>query len=40
MAWMAASIRWIMPVSGALTCTMIYAVVAPYVGRQHRHPLR
>jgi len=27
--WMAASIKWIMLVSGALTCTMLYAAFAP-----------
>ena len=29
MTWLAANIRWIMLVAGALTCTMIYAAIAP-----------
>ena len=29
MSWIVASIKWIMLVSGALTCTMLYAAVAP-----------
>jgi hypothetical protein len=29
MAWIQRSIKWIMVISGALTCTMIYAAVAP-----------
>ena len=29
MSWIVANIRWIMLVSGALTCTMLYAAVAP-----------
>jgi hypothetical protein len=29
MNWIVARIRWIMLVSGALTCTMLYAAVAP-----------
>ena len=29
MTWVAANIRWIMLVAGALTCTMIYAAIAP-----------
>ena len=29
MTWIVASMKWIMLVSGALTCTMLYATVAP-----------
>lgn len=29
MEWIARQIRWIMLLSGALTCTMIYAAIAP-----------
>jgi hypothetical protein len=29
MTWIVGNIRWIMLVSGALTCTMFYAAVAP-----------
>jgi hypothetical protein len=29
MSWIVANIRWIMLASGALTCTMFYAAVAP-----------
>ena len=29
MSWIVANIKWIMIVSGALTCTMLYAAVAP-----------
>ena len=29
MNWIAARIKWIMLVSGALTCTMLYAAIAP-----------
>ena len=29
MNWVSANIRWIMLVAGALTCTMIYAALAP-----------
>jgi hypothetical protein len=29
MNWVSANIRWIMLVAGALTCTMIYAAIAP-----------
>ena len=29
MSWLAASIKWIMLVSGLLTCTMLYAAIAP-----------
>ena len=29
MTFIAANIRWIMLVSGALTCTMAYAAIAP-----------
>jgi hypothetical protein len=29
MNWVVANIRWIMLVAGALTCTMIYAAIAP-----------
>ena len=29
MSWIVAKIKWIMLVSGALTCTMLYAAIAP-----------
>ena len=29
MSFVAGNIKWIMPMSGALTCTMVYAVIAP-----------
>src|SRR3954469_24250522 len=29
MSWVVAKIKWIMLVSGALTCTMLYAAIAP-----------
>ena len=29
MGWIAANIKWVMLVCGALTCTMLYAVIAP-----------
>ena len=29
MSWVVANIRWIMLASGALTCTMLYAAIAP-----------
>ena len=29
MAWIVSNIKWLMLVSGALTCTMLYALVAP-----------
>jgi hypothetical protein len=29
MGWIAANMKWVMLVSGALTCTMLYAVIAP-----------
>ena len=29
MNWIVASMKWIMLVSGALTCTMLYAAIAP-----------
>jgi hypothetical protein len=29
MNWIVAKIKWIMLVSGALTCTMVYAAIAP-----------
>ena len=29
MNWIVANIKWIMLVSGALTCTMVYAAIAP-----------
>lgn len=29
MNWIAANIKWIMLVGGALTCTMLYAAIAP-----------
>jgi hypothetical protein len=29
MNWVSANIRWIMLIAGALTCTMVYAAIAP-----------
>ena len=29
MTWLAANFKWIMLVSGTLTCTMVYAAIAP-----------
>jgi len=29
MTWIVANIKWLMLVSGALTCTMMYAAIAP-----------
>jgi hypothetical protein len=29
MTWVATNMKWIMVVSGALTCTMLYAAIAP-----------
>ena len=29
MKWVVANMKWIMLVSGALTCTMVYAAIAP-----------
>jgi hypothetical protein len=29
MSWIVANMKWIMVVSGALTCTMLYAAIAP-----------
>jgi hypothetical protein len=29
MSWIVAKIKWLMLVSGALTCTMLYAAIAP-----------
>lgn len=29
MSWIVARIKWIMLISGALTCTMVYAAIAP-----------
>ena len=29
MNWIIANMKWIMIVSGALTCTMLYAAIAP-----------
>jgi hypothetical protein len=34
MNWLAKQIQWIMVVSGALTCTMFYAAVAPEAALQ------
>src|SRR5262249_8429967 len=34
MRWIPANIRWIMLVSGALTCTMLYAAIAPQAALQ------
>ena len=29
MSWIVANMKWIMVVSGGLTCTMVYAAIAP-----------
>jgi hypothetical protein len=34
MNWIVANIRWIMLVSGGLTCTMVYAAIAPHAARR------
>jgi hypothetical protein len=34
MRWIVANMKWIMLVSGALTCTMIYAAIAPQAALQ------
>jgi hypothetical protein len=34
MSWIVDKIKWIMVVSGALTCTMIYAAIAPQTALQ------
>src|SRR5262245_39991879 len=34
MPWIVASMKWIMLVSGALTCTMLYAAIAPQAALQ------
>lgn len=34
MGWIVGSMKWIMLVSGALTCTMIYAALAPQAALQ------
>ena len=34
MAWIVASMKWIMLVSGVLTCTMLYAMLAPEAALQ------
>ena len=34
MSWIVGGMKWIMLVSGALTCTMVYAVVAPQAALQ------
>jgi len=34
MRWIVTSMKWIMLVSGALTCTMLYAAVAPQAALQ------
>ena len=34
MNWVFARIKWVMLVSGALTCTMVYAVIAPQAALQ------
>jgi hypothetical protein len=30
--WIVVAMKWIMLVSGALTCTMLYAAIAPQAG--------
>ncbi len=34
MDWLAARMKWVMLVSGALTCTMLYAAIAPQASLQ------
>ena len=34
MLWIVMSMKWIMLVSGALTCTMLYAAIAPQAALQ------
>ena len=34
MTWIVTSMKWIMLVSGALTCTMLYATIAPQAALQ------
>ena len=34
MGWMVGAMKWIMLVSGALTCTMLYAAIAPQAALQ------
>ena len=34
MSWIVTKIKWIMLVSGVLTCTMIYAFIAPQAALQ------
>ena len=34
MQWIVMSMKWIMLVSGALTCTMLYAAIAPQAALQ------
>ncbi|CAN1209612.1 DUF2127 domain-containing protein [Tumidithrix helvetica PCC 7403] len=34
MNWIAAKIKWIMLLSGAITCTMVYAAIAPQAALQ------
>ena len=34
MSWIVANIKWILLVSGALTCTMVYAAIAPAAAAQ------
>jgi energy-converting hydrogenase Eha subunit E len=34
MSWIAAHIKWVMLISGGLTCTMIYAAIAPQAALQ------
>ena len=34
MPWIVMSMKWIMLVSGALTCTMLYAAIAPQAALQ------
>lgn len=35
MSWIVAGMKWIMLVSGLLTCTMIYLAIAPQAGLEH-----
>jgi hypothetical protein len=37
MNWIVANIKWIMLVTGALTCTMIYVAIAPQAALRHSY---
>ena len=36
MNWIVSNMKWIMLVSGALTCTMLYAAIAPQAALRSR----